>query len=326
MINISGFLYYLSITKQDESFDKIRKIDEKYIINHLLISNLQDETIKILSNVFESSSVFWEYWDKRKKEYFDALLSEKLINKSILYSNYTNIAKNKSAFGKVAIDAMSVYFKKENSDEHKALLSSHDFFSIGVQIIDDIQDVVEDYNNDQFNWAYHKTILKLKKKNNFNFEKLNIQTIKKLFYLEGVSVDLYKKALQNFTLAQAVISEYNYTNWIKIIQKKEFETQNYINKIEGFLQIESTRKQLLNSKNNINVSIDVKNKANKIKKTSIQKSLKYLISEHEKDYNELKHLMYLDKIDGFNNKKNYILEMFFKEQFLLKFIVMSKKI
>lgn len=303
MINISGFLYYLSITKQDESFDKIRKIDEKYIINHLLISNLQDETIKILSNVFESSSVFWEYWDKRKKEYFDALLSEKLINKSILYSNYTNIAKNKSAFGKVAIDAMSVYFKKENSDEHKALLSSHDFFSIGVQIIGDIQDVVEDYNNDQFNWAYHKTILKLKKKNNFNFEKLNIQTIKKLFYLEGVSVDLYKKALQNFTLAQAVISEYNYTNWIKIIQKKEFETQNYINKIEGFLQIESTRKQLLNSKNNINVSIDVKNKANKIKKTSIQKSLKYLISEHEKDYNELKHLMYLDKIDGFNNKK-----------------------
>lgn len=303
MINISGFLYYLSITKQDESFDKIRKIDEKYIINHLLISNLQDETIKILSNVFESSSVFWEYWDKRKKEYFDALLSEKLINKSILYSNYTNIAKNKSAFGKVAIDAMSVYFKKENSDEHKALLSSHDFFLIGVQIIGDIQDVVEDYNNDQFNWAYHKTILKLKKKNNFNFEKLNIQTIKKLFYLEGVSVDLYKKALQNFTLAQAVISEYNYTNWIKIIQKKEFETQNYINKIEGFLQIESTRKQLLNSKNNINVSIDVKNKANKIKKTSIQKSLKYLISEHEKDYNELKHLMYLDKIDGFNNKK-----------------------
>ncbi|GAW90704.1 hypothetical protein FPS14_contig00091-0002 [Flavobacterium psychrophilum] len=87
-----------------------------------------------------------------------------MINKSIPYSNYTNIAKNKSAFGKVAIDAMSVYFKKENSDEHKDLLSSHDFFSIGIQIIDDIQDLVEDYNNKQFNCAYNKTILKLKEK------------------------------------------------------------------------------------------------------------------------------------------------------------------
>ncbi len=191
---------------------------------------------------------------------------------------------------------------KEKSIEHKALLSSHDFFSIGIQIIDDIQDLAEDYKNNQFNWAYHKTILKLKRKKDFNLENIDIQTIKKLFYLEGVTVDLYKKAIQNFTKAQAVISEYNYTNWVKIIQKKEFETRNYISKIEGFLQIESTRKQLLNSEIITDVGFEIKNKINKTKNISIQKSLQFLVSEHEKGYNELKHLMYLDKIDGFNNK------------------------
>ncbi|WP_134790029.1 prenyltransferase/squalene oxidase repeat-containing protein [Flavobacterium psychrophilum] len=59
------------------------------------------------------------------------------------------------------------------------------------------------------------------------------------------------------------------------------------------------------------VNVVIKNKTNKIKNTSIQKSLQYLISEHEKGYNELKHLMYLDKIDGFNNKtKLHIGEVF----------------
>jgi len=301
-LNISGFFYYLSIIKQDEKFDILRTIDKKYIHDQLLISNLQEETIKILSCFFKNSSIFWTYWSKRKMEYFDALLAEKSITENPSYMEYKDIALKKSAFGKVAIDAICVYLNKEESEEHKALLLSHDFFSIGVQLIDDVQDLVEDYNNKQFNWAYHTTILKLQRKKGVNIEQLDIQKIKKLFYLEGIAVDLYQLALENFTQAQAVILAYNYLNWSKVIQKKEFETRNYISKIEGFLQIERTRRILLNSGMVTVVSLEIKNLIHKIESKSIQKTLNYLISKHEKGYQELKHLMYLDKIDGFDNK------------------------
>jgi len=302
LINIAGFLYYLSVIKQDEKFDNVKKDDNKYIYNYLLTNNLQEESIKILSNLFENSSVFWTFWNKRKLKYFDALLNEKLINKSIPYSKYTDIAINKSAFGKVAIDAMCIFLDKTNSEEHKALLTSHDFFSIGVQIIDDIQDLTEDYNNKQFNWAYNKTILKLKRKKVLNAESFDINTIKKLFYLEGIAVDLYKKALQNFTQARIVISKYEYINWSKLIEKKEFESKNYISKIQGFITIETAKKQLLNIEPNIKVSTTINDRIEKFNDKSIANSLKYLISEFEKGNNEMKHLIYLDEIDGFKNK------------------------
>lgn len=318
LINISGFFYYLSIIKQDEKFDIVKNFDDKYIHNHLLTNNLQEETIKILSNLFENSSIFWKYWNKRKLEYFDALLIEKSINKSIPYSKYIDIAINKSAFGKVAIDAMCIFLNKENSEEHKALLTSHDFFSIGVQIIDDIQDLVEDYNNKQFNWANNKTILKLKRKKVLNAENSDINTIKKLLYLEGIAIDLYKTALHNFTKARVVISKYDYNNWTKIIQKKEFETKNYISKIQGFLIIETTKKELLRIEANNEISSNISERIDKFKDKSIVNSLKYLISEFEKGNIEMKHLMYLDKIDGFTNKTKIHIGDVFQKAILIE--------
>ncbi len=54
--------------------------------------------------------MFWEYWDKRKKEYYSAIKIEKELdfNNEVLFSIYEDLADKKSAFGKIAIDCLHI--------------------------------------------------------------------------------------------------------------------------------------------------------------------------------------------------------------------------
>ena len=68
------------------------------------------ETIKILTSIYGYKSPFWKLWQQRKAEYFKAIQTEKrlLTIPEVSFEQYSSLADDKSAFGKIAIDSLWV--------------------------------------------------------------------------------------------------------------------------------------------------------------------------------------------------------------------------
>jgi len=66
------------------------------------------ETIKILTSIYGYKSPFWDLWQQRKAEYFKAIQTEKrlLTTPEVSFEQYSSLADEKSAFGKIAIDSL----------------------------------------------------------------------------------------------------------------------------------------------------------------------------------------------------------------------------
>ena len=66
------------------------------------------ETIKILTSIYGYKSPFWGLWQQRKAEYFKAIHTEKrlLTTPMVSFEQYSSLADDKSAFGKIAIDSL----------------------------------------------------------------------------------------------------------------------------------------------------------------------------------------------------------------------------
>lgn len=102
----AGYIYYHSILCLDSV------IDDKVFANLPKMIMLQERSIKILTSIYELDSSFWDFWDKRKNEYFEGVKIERLLSKTenIDFKIYEDLADKKSAFGKVAIDSLYVLY------------------------------------------------------------------------------------------------------------------------------------------------------------------------------------------------------------------------
>ena len=71
----AGYFYYHSVLSLDTIVDD-GEVEE---LPKMLI--LQEESIKLLTSIYGLNSSFWDFWNKRKKEYFEALKRSKLKEK-----------------------------------------------------------------------------------------------------------------------------------------------------------------------------------------------------------------------------------------------------
>ena len=100
----AGYTYYNAVLCLDALVDEG---DTKALVEMLA---LQEETIKILTSIYGYKSPFWELWQQRKAEYFKAIQTEKrlLTIPEVSFEQYSSLADDKSAFGKIAIDSLWV--------------------------------------------------------------------------------------------------------------------------------------------------------------------------------------------------------------------------
>lgn len=98
----AGYLYYQATLFMDSL------IDNKDFTKLPLIITFQEETIKILTSIYGKDSKFWISWNKRKSEYFEAIILEKKLQlqNEIDFVVYKDLADKKAAFGKIAIDCL----------------------------------------------------------------------------------------------------------------------------------------------------------------------------------------------------------------------------
>lgn len=289
MLSDAGYLYYQSILKVDSI------VDDKDISGFSQMLMLQEEAIKRLASIYGLDSVFWEYWAKRKKEYFNAVVIEKSLDyNNILFSDYEDLADKKSAFGKIAIDCLHLLSNNEDISIYQTLLKSHRYFSVGFQLYDDVKDFKEDVEKGQFNWAVYE----LKKKVSSEELNNNVNALHKLLFIRETGQEVLGKSIQYFNKSIGVLQNLDkQSEWLETVEEMRQTIVGYLDVTCGYIKT-------------IEKKIEVKNKQpktqfieyNLIKNIVIRKGLDFIKSDFEYNYADLKHIMYLSAIDGFENK------------------------
>jgi hypothetical protein len=224
---IAGYLYYKSIIYWDEILD-----EEKISIEAIsMVSICQEESIKLLSSIFSLESPFWNYWNQRRNEYAEAQYVDKVTHKINSFNEFEVHAGKKSAFGKVAIDALYLMSGCKNPKLYKDLIKSHDLFYSAFQIIDDIRDLRKDLDCNQFNVASYFFLKKFDSTN-----KDSPEEISKKIYLSGIAVDLLKRGLKSLADAEMAIQSYPLTGWLSEIRRLHNIIITHILNINGYIQ------------------------------------------------------------------------------------------
>ena len=278
-LNEAGYLFYRSVI----ILDKI--IDDKNVSDLKIMLFLQEKAIQKLSFLFNQKSIFWEKWETRKAEYFEAIeIENKLEYKNqIEFKKYIGLADKKSAFGKIAIDSLHS-IKKCPEKTYKSLLESHKFFAVGMQLFDDVRDVKKDFLAHQFNWV----IYEFSKKNNLS--KFNEIELYNQVFKTGMAQLVLKKAISFFNKSISVLNKIG----IESVWKREII--NYSRGVDLFFEVANSyvlemdakqkfKKTKSNNSNFLNY--------NTIKDSVVKRGLSFIHKDFNKNFYELKHFRYV---------------------------------
>ena len=254
---IAGYLFYQSTLYLDAVIDT----NDNGKLNAAMIC--QEEAIKLLTSIFGINSNYWELWNTRRNEYLKAVYIEKSYSKSkslVTIEKYGHLADLKSAFGKAALDALYILDGEIENATYNNLLESHKLFSIAFQINDDVLDFKEDFINGQFNWAIYTT-------NIDDGEAIEIDKLKKLFYIRGNAKKLFSEAISYLNKALEKVKHIKVPLWKTEVLNLKVKFQNSIVEIDNYLE-------LLNSE----ISLVKELKENNEIETSISHAIDYISS------------------------------------------------
>jgi len=286
----AGYFYYHSVLCldaiiDDNNFNEIPKM-----------LALQEESIKLLTSVFGLESYFWDMWNQRKGEYFEAIKIEKSLSqsKSVDFEAYQDLADKKSAFGKVAIDSLFTLHHNKDNETYQKLLLSHKYFSTGFQLYDDVKDFKEDFKKGQFNYS----IEQLKKEVNFDHYKNNIEILNKLLFIKEIGQEILSKSISQFEKAEKILNELNVkSEWLTTVLDMKVTIENYLDITNGYLATIKTKLELKNQQSFTYSFFDFY----LIEDNVIKNGLTFIKMDFQQNYSDLKHIMYLGKLEGFDN-------------------------
>lgn len=289
----AGYFYYHSTLLTDSL------IDDKEFSNFPIITLLQEETVKILTDIYGKDSEFWSYWNKRREEYFKAVKIEKKLNYDavVTLSEYEDLADKKAAFGKVAIDCLYLLSNKKDEKLYQVLLKSHFYFSMGFQLYDDVKDFKEDFQKEQFNWATYEQ----RKEEYYEDYKDNPVTLNKLLFLNGTGQKVMNTSIMYFQKAMGIISSLNIdSEWKAVIQEMKQTIDGYIDITTGYIKTIEEKIRIKENKLGEYTFLNYSEVAVK----EIKDGLHYIKGSFTQNYADLKHIMYLSTSEGFENKED----------------------
>lgn len=289
----AGYHYYHSVLCLDSIID-----DNNFNEIPQMLA-LQEESIKLLTSVFGLKSHFWGLWNQRKGEYFEAVKIEKSLSQSnsVDFEAYQDLADKKSAFGKVAIDSLFTLHHNKDNETYQKLLLSHKYFSTGFQLYDDVKDFKEDFEKRQFNYS----IEQLKKEVNFDQYKNNVETLNKLLFIKGIGQEILSQSISQFERAEKILNELNVkSEWLTTVLEMKTTIENYLDITNGYLATIKTKLELKRQQSCTYPFFNF----NQIEDNIIKKGLDFIKSDFQQNYADLKHIMYLGKLEGFDNDNN----------------------
>jgi len=217
---LAGFFVYRFVVKSDAVFDRnSRTFNDSDLLGAFAY---QEEGIRLLSTLFNYESSFWRIWNRRRKELAQAVALDNTMDE-LDWDLYEILADCKSTFGKIAIDAVHLMKGERKWNEaHQQLLNSHRYFSVGFQILDDIQDFSQDLLIGQTNIGLLCLADKMAVPYRSLFEIEDKDALHQQFVAKELDQRLLEKAVQYFERSKQEVASYaaRLPLWMEVIELK----------------------------------------------------------------------------------------------------------
>lgn len=308
----AGYLYYLSLVSLDRIIDKKSKAFDPG--NLAIIFYCQEETIKLLTHLFGADHAeLWKVWNTRKEEQQYGLVLEQQLdyNAKVSPEQYEQLAVAKSAVAKVAIDASFLLNGDGREKDYQKILEAHDLFSIGLQIIDDLQDLDKDVEDNQYNIGF-EYLREICAKDSTSVEDLiqKKECKKYLYFRNGVEA-LLDKAATYFTRAEQIMEGYPESGWTKLVAASLLDTNLKMDRTKGFFQILNHRHQKMQAPPAHQEVIAPVLETLSDLPPLIKNGLTFLLKQWSRSFPDLTHIMFLSKYEGFGKDQGlYIGDVF----------------
>lgn len=287
-LSLAAYYQYHAFLIQDEI------MDEGVVDDLSMLLDLRDAALLVLSELFQKDSSFWRCWVDRKKEVERALALDKELQAQteVQFNDYCRLAQLKSSGGLLAIDAMHLLNGQPDSVIWKSLIQSHHYFSVGIQLYDDVKDFKVDWISGQFNWAVYDY-----KKQNSDWVKHTVEGNHKLFFLRGHASLLLDNSCRYLNLSQADLPSNIQSSWLTLGQQLEDLFKRYRQKTEIQLKVVEQKWADLQTRTESHRLPDI----GQSYFASFEKAWRYLQTASESNWNDLAHWMWLSLEDGFNS-------------------------
>jgi hypothetical protein len=240
-LNQAGFLCFKSVIYKDNVIDK-QVSEAEMEATSKKAKMMMKEAVTMLKEIFGNDAFFWTRWEERQQEFYRSVeLDHQLTSSNYTYEDYIHFAWGKSAFAKLAIDALYVLEGNRSEKNYQLLLESHREFSCAMQLFDDVLDLTEDNGHVQFNIARHFTEQALAEKG-IHTDGFSIEDYEKYLYVLGIAERIFNMAFEHIDKAWQIAGQLKVKPWLNVLSyyKKIYRavgrsTHTYINKLKAEL-------------------------------------------------------------------------------------------
>ena len=303
----AAYYQYHAFLIQDEI------MDERVVDDLSMLLDLRDAALLILSELFLMNSPFWGCWIHRKKQVEQALTLdlELQTQTSVQFREYCRLAQLKSSGGLLAIDAMHLLARSTDSKIWESLVQSHHYFSVGIQLYDDVKDFHNDWISGQFNWAVYEY-----KQQNSDWRKYSDEDNHKRFFLRGHATQLLERSSNYLSLSQANLPNGVRSSWMTLAQELDGLFQRYRQNAE--IQLKLVKQKWADAQ--------IKAEGHRLPDIgpgytkAVNRAWSYLQSASESNWSDLGHWMWLSSEDGFDSGDRVHKAEFFQRTLLCECI------
>ncbi|UOE50863.1 terpene cyclase/mutase family protein [Mucilaginibacter sp. SMC90] len=235
LLCLAGVLYYRFLLKLDRKIDTNQSAFNPE--TDLEFITTVESSVRILSLLFKPASPFWARWGTRRGEFIEGMQIDfafkqymkdtnpfHVHRKEVTMELYTKLARGKCAFGKSAVDGISILYQT-NHQVSGTIMQIHDNFMVAWSIIDDLEDFRKDIENPQINYCIWK-LSNYYHDNLIDYQFFTTTEHVKYLFLSGVGYTCYEDAvhvLEGILTSLKDIPNAHFLSGIIQLKKREYK-------------------------------------------------------------------------------------------------------
>jgi hypothetical protein len=199
---------------------------EPSLTHSLLVPILYGECVRVLHQLFPSTSCFWWYYDLFFRDYQIAEITDRVARNAMKPGKCYTIARGKSAPVKLALCGMAILSGNRNRIEK--LLKSFDYWILGIQLYDDALDWREDYLSRRQTLVCTKIYQLIGSADNVQHR---LSDIEKLVHSSDIMESVLSRSADCFAMAENCAKGIPCEDWIKLQRRFAWMTKEALREL-----------------------------------------------------------------------------------------------
>lgn len=300
-LEVASNFYFYSVLAIDKIIDEENSFDKEAL---LLAIALRENSLHRMYRIIEPESEYWLHFQKYYNQYLKALSIElknrngKIsdINKESLEFLYSG----NSALAKALPVAMA--FKAGKKDILSDLEKSIDYYYIGLNLYDDVNDWKQDWQNNNYSYLITKTIIN----NDINISEISTKHLGHYIFLKHEASKCLEHSITYFKKAKEVLSKIECIQWKRAIQNN---LDNCINLKEDIDMLVSKQLEITGVKKNEKISNKIPDllidSSLNLDDVPLANGLNYIFNQWKNGFPDATLHSFFPNIEGFEFNKRY---------------------